>query len=289
MKIVSRGQENSLGDVEVIQHAEINGAALAYVERGTGKPVVLAHGALSDYRTWSLQVEALSEQYHPVAYSLRYHYPNEWADNADDYSRALHAADLIAFLRALELGPVHLVGHSYGGALAAWVAKTHPELVRSLVLGEPSLASILTAPVGEALLAEQTREFEETLQFFEQGNHEHAVREYLRIMVGMDVFDQLPGVAQAVIMNNARTLGPMLRTFYVGLPFSRDDARKMKVPTLLITGSRSPKLYRLITAELAACLPNGQVVVLDGASHGLQIEQPIEFNRAVNQFLSSQR
>ncbi|MGH7230526.1 MAG: alpha/beta fold hydrolase [Nitrospiraceae bacterium] len=59
----------------------------------------------------------------------------------------------------------------------------------------------------------------------------------------------------------------------------------MTVPTLLVTGSQSPKLYGLVIAELDACLPNSQRVVLAGASHGLQIEQPTEFNREVMQFL----
>ncbi|MGH7230525.1 MAG: alpha/beta fold hydrolase [Nitrospiraceae bacterium] len=215
MGMFAQGQKRSASERRAVRNAEVSGDHLAYVERGAGEPVVFVHGAVSDYRTWSPQLDALSEQYRTLAYSLRYHYPNKWIGHGGDYSRALHADDLIAFLRDLQSGPVHLIGHSYGGALAVSVANTHPELVRSLVLGEPSIFSILTTPEGKALLAEHIREFEETLQVFQRGEHERAIKEYLKIVVGLDVFDQLPAVAQVIIRDNIRTLGPMLRTFYV--------------------------------------------------------------------------
>jgi pimeloyl-ACP methyl ester carboxylesterase len=60
-------------------------------------------------------------RYHVVAYSMRYHYPNAWTEGQYSYQ-------VVALFQALNLGPVHLVGHSYGGVVAAFVAKEHPEL-----------------------------------------------------------------------------------------------------------------------------------------------------------------
>jgi pimeloyl-ACP methyl ester carboxylesterase len=123
------------------KQVNVNGTALTYVEEGQGVPVVLVHGAFGDYRTWSGEMDDFASHYHVVAYSMRYHYPSSWSGG--QYSYQIHIADLIALLQALNLGPVHLVGHSYGGVMAAVVAKEHPELVRTLVLAEASINSLI--------------------------------------------------------------------------------------------------------------------------------------------------
>jgi non-heme chloroperoxidase len=99
-------------------------------------PVLFVHGALEDYREWEPQRAAIAEHHRFVTYSRRYHWPNAWAGDGSDYSYELHAADLAAFIGALGAGPVHLVGHSWGGSVAMLMALDHPELVRSLTVLE---------------------------------------------------------------------------------------------------------------------------------------------------------
>ncbi|HEX8919928.1 MAG TPA: alpha/beta hydrolase, partial [Pyrinomonadaceae bacterium] len=120
-------------DTDVVKYADVNGARLAYDESGTGQPVVFIHGALGDYRTWLPQSISLSKYYRIITYSRRYHHPNEWDGDGADYSHELHTADLAAFIRFLDLGPVHVIGHAYGGSLAALLAMKHPELVGTIV------------------------------------------------------------------------------------------------------------------------------------------------------------
>ena len=83
----------------------------------------------------------VAEKYHFVSLSLRYHYPNAWADDGRNYSMTQHVENVVAFIRALKVGKVHLVGNSYGGRLVAYVALQYPELLRSVVLGEPRVSS----------------------------------------------------------------------------------------------------------------------------------------------------
>src|SRR5262249_21262180 len=95
------------------KEVQINGLTLLhYIELGQGIPVVLVHGTLEDYRTWDGQLEALSKGYRLISYSRRYHYPNEWTKDSTDFSVTIHARDLAAFIKALNLPPVHLIGHS---------------------------------------------------------------------------------------------------------------------------------------------------------------------------------
>ena len=69
--------------------ANVNGVALEYRENGSGEPVVMVHGALSDYRIWQVQREALGRKYRAISYSLRYQWPSAPAPPDADQSFAL--------------------------------------------------------------------------------------------------------------------------------------------------------------------------------------------------------
>jgi len=122
-----------------------NGATLEYHEVGSGEPLVLVHGSASDYRTWGLQQPALAEHFRVISYSRRYHWPNDPISDGADYSMDEQVGDLQALLHALDAGPAHLVGHSYGAFLALLVAVREPSLVRSLVLAEPPVLTLFVS------------------------------------------------------------------------------------------------------------------------------------------------
>ncbi len=132
---------------------QVNGITLNYIERGQGDTVLLVHGTAGDYRTWDGQIEAFSRDHRVISYSRRYHYPNGWPPTASSFSAVIHAEDLAALIQRLDVGPVHLVGHSFGAFISLLVARENPELVRSLTLAEPPVMSLVaTTPVGDALV-----------------------------------------------------------------------------------------------------------------------------------------
>src|SRR5689334_14443000 len=121
----------------------VNDVDLFYMEQGTGVPAVFVHGVISDSLYWEPQRQAVATRYRFLAYDYRYHGTAPWPDEGEYYSYAIHAADLEAFIRRLATEPVHLVGLSGGGRVAALVALQYPELVRSLTLAEPALHELL--------------------------------------------------------------------------------------------------------------------------------------------------
>ena len=123
---------------ELRKAAVATGVQLHYVERGTGVAVVFVHGSLGDYSQWDGQLDAISEHYRAIAYSRRYNYPNENKPRPN-YSAIVDAQDLAALIKKLNLGKVHVVGHSYGGYAALFLAMNYPKLVRTLTLTEPPL------------------------------------------------------------------------------------------------------------------------------------------------------
>ncbi|HEY8560245.1 MAG TPA: alpha/beta hydrolase [Pyrinomonadaceae bacterium] len=267
-----------------VQTVEVDGARLAYAERGNGEPLVFIHGAVSDYRSWSEQLEEFADDYRVIAYSRRAHYPN--ARKADsNYTRGVHVRDLIALLKTLHLGKAHLVGHSYGAAIALLAALEAPELVSSLVLGEPSPFPQILDADAQPLLDEQKRRFDKVARFARNGDETAAVREFLHVVIGIDAFCLLPAERRAVVLANAGTLLPMLRTFYDSA-LTGEKLKKLTAPAMLVTGEISPVLARLGCKALDRLLPNSKIAVLKCASHGLHMENPKDYNRLLADFLS---
>lgn len=116
---------------------DINGARLAYLDRGEGEPVVFVHGTSQDVRTWNAQVGPVPRAHRAIAYSRRYARPNDDIPPGQDDPMQPHVADLITLLGALGAAPAHLVGNSWGGFIALLVAVQQPALVRTLTLCEP--------------------------------------------------------------------------------------------------------------------------------------------------------
>lgn len=272
-----------------LKRIKIKGSDLAYTERGTGDPVILVHGALGDYRTWSSQLDSLSHQYRVISYSRRFHQPNVLTNEFSDYTHRRHVDDLIALIDELQVGPAHLVGHSYGAAVAALVALERPEIVSTLTLGEPSLFSILSSLPDIVSLRLHRTALNVVQKLTENGEQRLAVREYVNIVLDKDVFENLPPETLLVINQNANTLGPMLRTYFEPTALNRDCALSIKKPTLVITGEASPNVYKAITRELNSAFANSELLMLPGASHGLQLDNPVGFNNAVLEFLSRHR
>ncbi len=279
-----------------VKSIRVNGTELHYIEEGQGEPLVLVHGSLSDYRSWMLQVEAFSPRYRVIAYSRRFHYPNAWPDGGADYSVELHAADLAALIGALDLGPVRLVGHSYGAFTSLVMALRHPQLVSRLVLAEPPIMPWLERlPDGPALLATFLADAAEpSFRAFEQGDLEGGIRLFIDAVSGRGAFERVPPAGRARQMENARELGAEMelvarrgvRPGYFADP-SCTSLRQLGIPTLLVAGDRSPLMFHLILDELARCLPATQRATIPSASHSMIANNPLAFNSAVLDFLGS--
>lgn len=257
----------------------VDGITLHYIELGQGTPVVLVHGTLEDYRTWDGQLEPFSKGYRLISYSRRYHYPNEWPKDATDFSVTLHAGDLAAFIKALNLPPVHLVGHSYGAFIAFLVARDHPEVIRSLTLGEPPVWPLLkTTSEGDALLSALITRSIATSEAFKQGNDEEGVRRFTNGVLGEGSYEKLPPPVLKRAMDNVQELKGEASSRDLFPPTTCEDVQKVKAPTLLVDGELSPKMFHLVDDMLEQCLPSDERATIPGASHQMEVENPQAFN-----------
>ena len=266
----------------------VNGVELAWVARGRGAPVVLVHGSGADLRTWGYQMEPFARAgFRAVAYSRRYHHPNAPPDDgAPPYSAALHAGDLAAFIHALGAGPAHVVASSYGAVVALVAAGLHPERLASLVLTEPAMLALLDGSAGEA---DGLARLESARSLLGRGDVEGALHAFTDVVVGPGAYFLMPASTRAMNTDNLPELRLEAAAPLGDPPDSCDDARRIGLPTLLITGEGSPQFFRRIADRLGECLPQVERVLVPGAAHAVHAQQPDRFNELVAAFLRKQK
>lgn len=264
-----------------------NGTQLEYIEKGQSEPVILVHGTLGDYRSWELQMDAFADAYRTISYSRRYHHPNPCDEDKSDYSAALHADDLAAFITSLGLESAHIVGNSYGAYTSLFLAARHPERVRALVLGDPPVFPLLQGSsegrtLRDGFLAEVWNPAGEMMQ---QGKVEDGVRLFVDGVVEDGAFDHFPPEVQDMILENACEFKVETSSPEFWTPFTCEDAARINTPTLLLTGDKSLKMFRLIVDELEHCLPNNESVRVPETTHEVSSDNPEAYNEIVLGFL----
>lgn len=127
---------------------DAGGVRLAYRTYGdpAAAPMVLLHGGGTDRSAWDCVTGDFARDHHVHAVDLRGH---GGSDRAPAYSFELMRDDVVAFLKALELRGVTLVGHSMGGVVAYLVAAAVPDRVAALVIEEAPPPSPMGFPVPD--------------------------------------------------------------------------------------------------------------------------------------------
>lgn len=281
---------------------EVEGVSLYYERAGSGDPVVLSHGVPMDHRAWSAQVEALSKAYSTITYSRRYAYPNRRAGDLADSTVEANAADLRGLIEKLGVAPVHLVGHSYGGFVAAHLAAERPDLVRTLVLVEPAIPTLLVEDpdstgqmfsllLGHPGVALSARRFQAgslgpSLAALDRGQAKKAVQLFVDgIQNRVGAFAELPAPTQQVMLDNAMTIAE-LRT---RMPQFKEAAARVSRRTLVVNGANTA-VWLLRVGELAMkAIPEADAASIGRSRHFPQVENPQEFNSTVMGFLAKRR
>lgn len=267
----------------------VNGAELHYISAGSGEPVILLHGDQGDYRSWEPQMRELSRYYRVISYSRRYHFPNANPQTATDHSALVDAADLEAFIKALRLKRVNLVGASMGAAAALTLAIEHPRRVRRLVIAEPPLfAWTKRFSEGDALYQDfMKRILDPARKALVAGDDTEAMRFWVDGFSAPGRFDALSSEARLGVMQNAGFLRMLARSQNPYPDIPRASLYRLNMPVLVITGERTAPIHRRIDEDLSRWIPRARSATIPAAGHGSPRENPQVFTEVVDQFLSS--
>ena len=250
-----------------------NGLEIAYERIGGGPPLVLVHGATLDGRMWQPQLAALADEFTVVAWDEPG--AGRSSDLPSGFGLADYASCLAAVIEAVELGPVHVGGISWGGTVVQELYRHHPELVSSLILvdtyagWEGSLAEeevrarvagvlrALDSPAGESeplpgwFAGDPPAEFVPLLEEMAADVRPESLRHAMLVMAEADQRDLLPRIA---------------------------------VPTLLIWGERDARSPLSVARQFEQAIPDTELVVISKCGHVSNLERCEQFNDAVRTF-----
>jgi len=226
----------------------------------------------------------LSSGYRVIAYSRRYTWPNAAPDAGADASFTRQVEDLAGLIQSLGIAPAHIVGHSFGGTIALFLAFEHPELVRSLLLAESGAAALLDFPRTDTEL-EASQNFARALQEAFASGDSALVMEALFDYVAPGTMPAMPAEIRNMLRGNVPALKVERSTPRPSCTCG--DVRRVAVPALVLAGDRSPSIFRRGAKFLAQCFPRSVLVSIAGAGHMMQLDNPQAFNEAVLTFLAT--
>jgi pimeloyl-ACP methyl ester carboxylesterase len=278
---------------EVEHHVlELDGASLHYVSAGeTGEPILLVHGFPESWWAFHRLIPLLAADHRVFAVDLRGFGDSSVAE--EGFTSATAAEDLHALIRALDVGPVHLVGQDIAGGTVYRVATEHPEDVRSLtavemglagfglealgdvthggswhigVLAAPGIAQMLFARREEVLLGSWAFP---TMTVVDGAIGASDVAEFARGFARDGGWEGASGLYRSMLSD-----GPEL---------AARSAAPLRIPALAVGGFGGP-----FTAQTLEQVVSGPVrsVQLDGVGHYVAMEAPERLADAIREFLA---
>lgn len=265
--------------------ARLDGIELFYESCGTGTPLVFCHEYATDRRAWEAQVRHFSRRYRVVTFNYRGYPPSSVPTDDAAYAHDLLIGDLEGLFDALGIGRAHLVGLATGGNLALNFAIRRPERVLGLVpvgagAGTSDRANWLAAAVALAdrIVAEGSTA---------------AVRAISQAPQRTIFAEKDPRGWQAFLAMIAQ-LDPvgaekLMRVTLTGrLPVTALQAQiaRLPMPVLVMMGDQDTPAHeagRFIRDHA----PHAGLAMLPMCGHTLNLEEPMLFNRLLEDFLSA--
>jgi len=261
--------------------ANVGDINVYYEVHGEGEPLLLIMGLGSDMTSWIFQIQEFSKKYRVIVFDNRGVGRTDAPDTP--YSTELMADDTAGLLHALDIDRAHILGLSMGGFIAQELALKYPQRVKSLIL-----ATTAAVPRSWA-----THVLGTMLRLNQEGVNRQTLTTLRLSWLFTDKFFDNPELVRTVIDTMLANPYPQpvhayARQFDAATEHdTRDRIGKITAPTLVLVGKEDILLPIQMSEELAAGIPNAELVVLEGGGHGFLVEIAGKFNRAVLDFLEN--
>lgn len=241
---------------------------LYYETVGKGVPVLLTHGYSASHAMWRDQVSALGHNNQILTWDMHGHGATHSSDRLDDYSEQNTVDDMAAILDACATKKAVVGGLSLGGYMSLAFYRRHPDRVAALMLFD-------TGPgfKKEEARAKWNATAARTAEVLETKGIGPLARNSAEVRMAEHKS------AQALALAARGMLAQVDDSAINSLP-------EIRVPTLVLAGAND-KPFLAATDYMVSKIPNATKVIIDGAGHAANIDQPEAFNAAVKNFLSS--
>ena len=241
---------------------------IAVSPAGSGPLVLFLHGIRGNRRNWSAQLDAFSKHYRAAAWDARGY------GDSDDHPGALQfdyfGGDVLRVAEHFGVQKLHLVGLSMGGRIARNVALRWPERVQSLTL-------VSTSPGFDAMSVENVKRFVTE----RRTQSPESARKLLGSRARPGAFEELWQSISAMREDSYR------KTLEASVAQDRGaPIENIRAPTLVVSGDEDNVYPPEMARDVARRIPGAQLVMIEGAGHLLNLEQPERFNQVVMDFIN---
>ena len=253
---------------------------------GDGPAVLCLHSTGSSSRQWSRLAERLSKRFRVVSADLISHGRSRpWArGEAPSIDAELDALSLV--LEA-QPGKIHLVGHSYGGAVAIRLALRHPGRITTLSVFEPVMfRQLLDAHPDDDAAMEAVRVAGTIHRGLAAGKPGEAAQSFYDYWSGEGAWQQLDDETRRTIAERMPAAFACFQALFADHT-PRAALERLEVPTLLMSGGHSPASGRRITQLLAEVLPKAWWKSFPHLGHMGPVEAPEVVNGTIERFLDA--
>jgi pimeloyl-ACP methyl ester carboxylesterase len=250
---------------------QVGGLEVLYYTAGQGEPLVVIHGGGGDARTWLANMEVLAEKYKVYAPDLPGYGGSAPLDGK--YYVPELSNFIKRFTERLGLEKFYLMGHSLGGGVALNFAINYPDKTRKLVL------------VSSICLGSEIALWLRLLSI--PGIIKALGSVFSAVMAGIKwVTEQLNPARYIMALSPAAvTVGSKISTFREQTLSLEKRLPEVKMPTLLVWGSRDPIVPVMQAYRAALAIPNCIVKVFEKRGHNVHRDELKEFSIILRQFL----
>jgi len=246
---------------------DIGTTKLYHEVRGSGPALLLVTGGTGGADEWAPVAPTLAEGLTVVTYDRRGMSRSPRPDGWTATSMPEQADDAAALLRALELAPAVVVGHSGGASIACSLVARHPELVRHAVLYEAPLLAVV--PDGEAIVAGFRAIIDQAMA---EGGPRRAMEAFMRANAGDqpvdELFASLPPAQRDLILDNGEVLFPIELPAFAAFVPDRERMRASGVPLTVAVGAENRDTWLGAASAWLADGTGAKLVELPGGHVG---------------------
>lgn len=255
-------------------------------EAGSGTSVVCIHSSASSSGQWRALTERLADRFRVIAVDLY----GSGKTGAWPQDQPMHLDDEVALLRSVFRAAgdrFHLIGHSFGGAIALKAALADRDRLLSLTLYEPVLFSVLMADAPESAAAREILAVrDDTIRLVDEGNFYISAQRFVDYWMGDGTWAATPESRRPVLAAAMRAVkSEWYALLHESTPLSAFAA--VHVPTLFLTGSKSKAPALAIARLLTAVLPRVRAKEIEGVGHMGPVTHPDTVNPLIERFLEA--
>lgn len=293
-------------EVSVLQHppgafVEVNGAKLWYESQGSGEPLILIAGGPGLAHYFHPDFSVLADSYRVVCFDAFGRGKSDRAQSPSQYTFERDVEDIEGLRKALHLGKINLLGHSYGGMVAQAYALKYPDAVSKLILVDALYSGEMWQANNDHSNSEIQSQFPEVWEKVQQlrsmGLHSSAKEHQLAYDVPLGLMYFHDASIAEKLSKNPPDMNPEVyyqiagddADFFIGGDIAKLDFRTrlkdLRMPVLIVTGRYDRVAIPRFAIEFKRFAPQAQFVMFERSGHFPFMEEPQPFFDTLRKFL----